>query len=93
MILDDVVATVSSQLDAQAELGIQVTRLNEVPEVGPTNAGVWFQIPQVTAVFADLKGSHTIQPAMMATAAKPSTARVNLTSRALTKFPPSKVGG
>ena len=57
MILDDVVATVSSQLDAQAELGIQVTRLNEVPEVGPTNAGVWFQIPQVTAVFADLKGS------------------------------------
>ena len=57
MILDDVVADVSSQLDAQAELGIQVTRQNEVPEVGPTNAGVWFQIPQVTAIFADLKAS------------------------------------
>ena len=57
MILDDVVTDVSSQLDDQAELGIQVTRQNEVPEVGPTNAGVWFQIPQVTAVFADLKGS------------------------------------
>ena len=57
LILDDVVADVSSQLDAQAELGIQVTRQNEVPEVGPTNAGVWFQIPQVTAIFADLKAS------------------------------------
>lgn len=57
MILDDVVADVSSQLDDQAELGIQVTRQNEVPEVGPTNRGLWFQIPQVTAVYADLKGS------------------------------------
>ena len=34
LILDDVVADVSSQLDDQAELGIQVTRQNEVPEVG-----------------------------------------------------------
>ena len=51
------VTDVSSQLDDQAELGIQVTRRNEVPEVGPTNAGIWFQIPQVTAVFADLKSS------------------------------------
>ena len=51
------VADVSSQLDDQAELGIQVTRQNEVPEVGPTNRGVWLQIPQVTAVFADLKSS------------------------------------
>ncbi len=50
-------AAVSSQLKQQAELGIQITRQNEVPEVGPTNKGVWFQIPEVTAVFADLKDS------------------------------------
>ena len=63
LILDDVVADVSSQLDAQAELGIQVTRQNEVPEVGPTNAGVWLQIPKVTAVFADMKGSTGLSAA------------------------------
>ena len=51
------VTDVSSQLDDQSELGIQVTRQNEVPEVGPTNKGLWLQIPQVTAVFADLKSS------------------------------------
>ena len=44
-------------MDDQAELGIQVTRNNEVPETGPTNRGVWLQIPRVTAVYADLKGS------------------------------------
>ena len=57
MILDDVMAAVSSQLDQQAELGIQITVRNEVPEVGPANRGLWFQIPQVTAVFADVKAS------------------------------------
>ena len=57
MILDDVMADVSSQLDQQAELSVQITACNEVPEVGPTNRGVWFQIPQVAAVFADLKSS------------------------------------
>ena len=57
MILDDVMADVSSQLDQQAELSVQITARNEVPEVGPTNRGVWFQIPQVAAVFADLKSS------------------------------------
>ena len=57
MILDDVTSDVSAQLDAQAALGVQITRRNEVPDRGPTNAGVWFQIPQVTTVFADLKSS------------------------------------
>ena len=57
MILDDVTTDVSSQLDAQYELGVQITRQNEVPETGPANKGVWLQIPAVTAVFADLKGS------------------------------------
>ena len=57
MKLDEVEADVSAQLDDQAELGIQITRLNDVPETGPTNRGVWYQIPNVTAVFADLKRS------------------------------------
>ena len=63
MILDDVTADVSSQLDTQSELGVQITRQNEVPETGPTNRGVWLQIPAVTAVFADLKGSTQLSAA------------------------------
>ena len=57
MNLQDVESAVASQLDDQAALGIQITRMNEVPDEGPTNKGLWFQIPQTTAVFADLKGS------------------------------------
>ena len=57
MILDEVVADVSSQLDDQSTLGVQITRRNGVPETGPTNGGVWYQIPNVTAIFADLKRS------------------------------------
>ena len=57
LILDEVVADVSSQLDAQAELGVQIRREHSVPDTGPTNRGLWYQIPEVTAVFADLKGS------------------------------------
>ena len=47
----------SSQLDAQAKLGVKIARQAEVPETGPANRGVWFQIRNVTAVFADLKRS------------------------------------
>ena len=57
MILNEITAAVSSQLDQQAALGVQITTVNDVPETGPANRGLWFQIPQVTAVFADLKGS------------------------------------
>ena len=57
LILDDVEADVSSQLDEQSSLGVKITRKDDVPESGPTNRGVWYQIPQVTAVFADLKRS------------------------------------
>ena len=57
MILNEVTAAVSSQLDQQSALGVQITTVNDVPETGPANRGVWFRIPQVTAVFADLKGS------------------------------------
>ncbi len=57
MKLDDIEAGVSAQLDDQAELGVQITRKNDVPDTGPTNKGLWYQIPNVTAVFADLKRS------------------------------------
>ena len=55
--LDEVVADVASQLADQSRLGVQITRLNDVPETGPTNKGLWYQIDDVTAVFADLKRS------------------------------------
>ena len=57
MLLDEVLVDLTSQLDAQAELGVQITTKNEVPEEGPVNKGLWFQIPNVTAVFVDLKRS------------------------------------
>ena len=57
MKLDDVVADVVSQLDDQERLGAQVTRVNDIPEKGPTNKGLWYQISDATAVFADLKQS------------------------------------
>ena len=57
LILDEIAAEVSTQLDEQARLGVQITRQSEVPEKGPSNRGLWYQIPDVTAVFADLKCS------------------------------------
>lgn len=57
LILDDVTADVLSQMNQQSQLGVRITRHNEVPETGPTNSGRWFRVPQVTAVFADLKNS------------------------------------
>ena len=60
MLLDTVVADVTAQLETQSELGIQVTRQNEVPEVGPANRGLWLEVPQITAVFADLKRSTAL---------------------------------
>ena len=60
LILDDIVHDVSNQVAQQAGLGVQITRLNAVPEKAPTNGGLWNQIPSVTAVFADLKGSTVL---------------------------------
>lgn len=57
LLLDDVEADVSSQLDEQIRLGVHITRRNDVPETGPANRGVWFQVRGVTTVFADLKRS------------------------------------
>ena len=57
MILNDVVADVAAQLEDQSRLGVQVNSQDDVPETGPSNRGVWWQIKDVTAVFADLKRS------------------------------------
>ena len=57
MILQDVRADLTAQLDDQTKLSVQITHKKEVPEQGPANKGLWFQIPNVTAVFIDLKGS------------------------------------
>lgn len=57
MLLDEVLADLTSQLDAQAKLGVQITVRNEVPEEGPANKGLWYRVPNVTAVFVDLKRS------------------------------------
>ncbi len=70
------VSDVSAQLEQQAGLGVQITRLNEVPEVGPTNKGLWSQIPKVTAVFADLKNSTELS----------ATERSEVAARAYTYF-------
>ena len=60
MILNDIAAAVAAQLDDQAKLGVQVVNQDAVPESGPANRGLWWRIPNVTAVFADLKGSTAL---------------------------------
>lgn len=57
MILDQVKADVATQLTQQSELGVKIDPVDDVPEVGPVNRGVWQQIANVTAVFADLNRS------------------------------------
>ncbi len=60
MILEDVVASVASQLDQQAALGVDIESEDAVPDHGPVHGGVWLQIPEVTVVFADIKGSTAL---------------------------------
>ena len=60
MILDGVTASVVAQLNDQASLGVQVVNQEDVPETGPANRGLWLRVPNVTAVFADLKGSTAL---------------------------------
>ena len=57
MLLEVVAAAVASQLDQQASLGVDIEIEEGVPDHGPVRGGVWLQIPEVTAVFADIKGS------------------------------------
>ena len=60
MILDEVTSAVSAQLGDQSSLGIEIQRQALVPQKGPANGGVWVRVPNVTAVFADLKGSTVL---------------------------------
>ena len=60
MLLDDILGDVANQVSQQSNLGVQITRVNEVPETGPTNRGLWNQIRNVTAIFADLKESTAL---------------------------------
>ena len=55
--LDSIYSDVSKQVDEQKGLGVQITRVNDVPEQGPTNKGLWNEIPNVSAVFVDVKNS------------------------------------
>ena len=58
--LDTISANVASQLTQQAELGVEIGPQGGVPDRGPVRRGVWVQIPEGTAVFADLKGSAAL---------------------------------
>ena len=60
MKLDEVKADVAAQLDDQARLGVNIRTLDDVPESGPANLGVWFRVRNVTAVFADLNSSTAL---------------------------------
>lgn len=58
--LNEVYSDVRNQLDQQRELGVPITRLNDVPEEGPTNKGVWNEILNVSVVFVDMKSSTAL---------------------------------
>ena len=60
MKLDQVRSKVSAELSDQARLGVNIRTLDDVPESGPANLGVWFRIRNVTAVFADLNSSTAL---------------------------------
>ena len=60
MLLEVVAADVASQLEQQAALGVDIEIDDAVPDHGPVRGGVWLQIPEVTAVFADIKGSTAL---------------------------------
>lgn len=60
MLLDQVGSEVVNQLRTQAALGVNILGREDVEESGPTNRGVWWRIPNVTCVFADLKRSTSL---------------------------------
>lgn len=57
MLLNEVLADLTSQLDDQARWGVKIKQQKEVPEEGPVDKGLWFYMQNVTAVFVDLKRS------------------------------------
>ena len=60
MKLNEINASVASQLEGQAKLGVRIEKQDQVPVAGPVDAGLWWRIDNVTAVFADLKRSTSI---------------------------------
>ena len=80
MKLDEVKAEVANQLKQQSEQGVKIVTVKDVPEIGPAHRGVWFQIPNVTAVFADLNRSTKLSAAQNR---KEPTAALNHFARAM----------
>ncbi len=80
MKLDQVKADVAAQLAQQSELGVKIVTVDDVPETGPAHRGLWFQIPNVTAVFADLNRSTELSAAQNRRA---PTVALNYFSRAM----------
>ena len=60
MKLDEVRASVTEQLNTQANLGVQIVEQKDIPKEGPASGGLWWRIPGATAVFADIKRSTSI---------------------------------
>ena len=60
MLLDEVLADLTTQLNAQAKWGVKIQAEKKVPHEGPVDKGLWFQIHNVTAVFVDLKRSTAL---------------------------------
>ena len=60
MLLDEITTSVTAQLNDQATLGVQVEGQAQVPDMGPVYGGLWWRIPNVTCVFADLKRSTAL---------------------------------
>ena len=60
MKLDEVRASVTEQLNTQANLGVQIVEQKDIPKEGPASGGIWWRIPGATAVFADIKRSTSI---------------------------------
>ena len=69
MILDEIAAAVKSQLAQQAASGVRIVEQDDVPDTGPVRGGVWLQIPEVTSIFVDLKGSTGLNARLGAEAA------------------------
>ena len=58
--LDSIYDDVSDQIENQRSLGVQISRVNDLPEQGPTNKGMWYEIPNVSTVFVDVKNSTAL---------------------------------
>ena len=60
MKLNEIMTDVHSQLDQQNKLGVNIRDVNDIPEDGPSNRGVWYRIANAVCVFVDMKSSTTM---------------------------------